>query len=179
MLIDKEKVSAVGEDLTSVNSIFPGIPPALIVTVKHLFLSNNLLTTLQGIEKFTNVQIISASNNRLVYLDSLEALFTLKNLKRLSLLGNPITKLPFYRDHVIALCEKVDSLDGVTVSDLDRVQSKLRYRHSRQCFRRAMDNVARNSIARHILLTLYCHHEMRKKVFNRMRYVGSTYNVYA
>jgi Leucine-rich repeat (LRR) protein len=169
MLIDKDKVSAVGEDLTTVDTIFTSIPSQIIGTVKHLFLSNNLLSSLQGVEKFANVQILSASNNRLVYLDSLEALFTLPQLKRLSLLGNPITKLPYYRDHVIALCEKLDSLDGVTVSDLDRVQSKLRYRQSRQCFRRAMDNVARNSIARHILFTLYVQHEMRKKVFSRMR----------
>lgn len=101
MLIDRDKVSAVGQDLTSIDVIFTSIPPQVIGTVKHVFLSNNLLTSLQGLEKFANVQIVSASNNRLIYLDSLEALFSLQHLKRLSLLGNPITKLPYYRDHVL------------------------------------------------------------------------------
>jgi hypothetical protein len=169
MLIDKDKVSAVGQDLTSLATLSSTLPQSLCATVSSVFLSNNLLATTAGIDVFSSVQILSISNNRLMYWDALNGLQSLPKLRRLSLLGNLVTKLPFYREIVLSLCSQLESLDGSSVSDLERVQSKLRFRQFQQLFSRATDNFARNTIAVHMLNKLYCHQEMNRKIFCRMR----------
>ena len=66
-----------------------------------LYLSKNLVTTLEGVEQFQSLRILSMADNMLEHFDALSPLQANHgSLEALSLEGNPIARLPNYRAQV-------------------------------------------------------------------------------
>ena len=66
-----------------------------------LYLSKNLLTTLEGIQQFQSLRILSVADNLLEHFDALSPLQAIQgSLEALNLEGNPIARLPNYRAQV-------------------------------------------------------------------------------
>eukprot|EP01064_Diplonema_japonicum_P032136 TRINITY_DN5979_c0_g1_i3.p1 TRINITY_DN5979_c0_g1~~TRINITY_DN5979_c0_g1_i3.p1 ORF type:complete len:1002 (+),score=195.98 TRINITY_DN5979_c0_g1_i3:39-3044(+) len=81
-----------------------------------LFISGNLLDSLDGIQQFSNLRTLSAASNYLASFDSLKALSLLQGLEVLNLQNNPVTQLPYYRLHVLEMCPRLTTLDNKEVS---------------------------------------------------------------
>ncbi|KAJ1429343.1 hypothetical protein B484DRAFT_329008, partial [Ochromonadaceae sp. CCMP2298] len=119
-LFDGEKLSLVGVDLREIDQL----NPRLASSVKILYLSNNYLSTLTGVEQFPNLVAASFTNNFIRYLDELQPLSRLRRLQKTSFNGNVVTKMPYYREHVVTLCPELASLDGIKVTQEDRARAK-------------------------------------------------------
>lgn len=91
-----------------------------------LYLSQNRLTSLKGLEYFPKVVTLSVSHNPLTRLDVLNWLKKTKGiLKHASFVGTPMTKLPNYRAHVISRLPWLATLDGEVIDEGQRVSAAL------------------------------------------------------
>jgi hypothetical protein len=88
--------------------------------VTKLYLSGNYISDLVGIEQLRGLRVLSLMNNSIRYLENLQPLGKLKCLETLSLDGNIVSRMPFYREHVISLCSMLQMLDSVKVTAPDR-----------------------------------------------------------
>ena len=111
-----DKLSAVEKSIVDIDALKPAVQQKVVT----LFLSGNLLKSLDGVEQFKNLKTLSAGNN---YVATLEGLLALKNLDKLdtvNLQGNAVTQLPYYRSHVLHLCPRLTTLDGKEVTARER-----------------------------------------------------------
>jgi hypothetical protein len=165
--LDRERISAVGVELDFIGSV----PNELALKTRMLYLSNNNLHSLNGIQQFQNLEMLSVSNNNIVFLEELYYLINLKNLKKLQLIGNPVTKIPFYIDFTIGYCPRLEQIDGSKLTEEDRAKSKLNCFRATRFFSRAVSNRSRNSILIQIIGKQLCHAELSRKIFSRFRYI--------
>merc|ERR1719437_238332 len=68
-----------------------------------------------------NLRAVVLTGNKLEKLVDLEPLTKLKNLERLSLLENPVTKVKHYRPYMISKCSK-----SLRILDFNRIKDKER-----------------------------------------------------
>lgn len=91
-----------------------------------LYLSQNRLTSLKGLEHFPRVVTLSVSHNPLTRLDVLNCLKKTNGvLKHASFVGTPMTKLPNYRAHVISRLPWLATLDGEVIDEEQRASAAL------------------------------------------------------
>ncbi|CBN76158.1 conserved unknown protein [Ectocarpus siliculosus] len=103
------KVSAVGKHITSLE----GVPSGVSSRATQLFLSNNSLRWLRGVEAFSGVVCLSISHNLVRRTEDLHPLSLLAHLEMLSLEGNPVCGAANYRAHVVSLASAcLKTLDG-------------------------------------------------------------------
>lgn len=76
---------------------------AISASIEVLILSRNLLSNLLGIFQFSKCHTLNLSNNRLTTIESCQPLSTLRHLKRLTLAGNSVCRLPNYRPHLLSI----------------------------------------------------------------------------
>ena len=89
--------------------------------LQALYLSKNRLQSLDGVEQFAaDLRALSCADNCLASLDALRPLAALEALEAASFEGNPVSLLPHYRAHVIALAPGLASLDGRPVTAEER-----------------------------------------------------------
>lgn len=88
-------------------------------SVQQIFLSNNLIGSLAGIERFTNLRVLFLNDNKIHLISEIKYLSNLP-IETLNMKGNPITKLPYYQHHVVA------SLKSLRFFDDHEVNEKLR-----------------------------------------------------
>ncbi|TMW60867.1 hypothetical protein Poli38472_000909 [Pythium oligandrum] len=115
-LCDGAKLNVVGKSLTTIGLI----PPSLGVHVTSVYLSQNDLRSLAGLEQFQSVRLLSIGGNLLTRFSDVERLKGLKHLRHLNLTGNPICSLPNYRTRVVDLLEQIQVLDAVDITRRDR-----------------------------------------------------------
>ncbi|KAH8583837.1 U2 small nuclear ribonucleoprotein A like LRR repeats [Cryptosporidium sp. chipmunk genotype I] len=72
-----------------------------------------------------NLESLVLTNNKLSNIESISAIFFLRNLKRLSLINNPITKVPNYKTILIGMLPNLIYLDFQKISKVDRSASEL------------------------------------------------------
>jgi Leucine-rich repeat (LRR) protein len=65
--------------------------------LQTLYLSSNGITTLEGLQQFTQLQTLSVVGNKIQRFVDLEPLQACKFLVNLNTEGNPLCRLPFYR----------------------------------------------------------------------------------
>ena len=138
--------------------------------IKTLYLGNNKISELPVADwgPFTSsLQCLSLVNNLLKNLDNLRSLALLKNLQKLSLTGNKVTKLPGYRDYVISICPNLSLLDGVLVSQEDRIQAKARNYRSRLTLGKIRLADMQLTVLRHWVAMEKCHRELVKVLRRR------------
>ena len=118
---DSKRLSAVEKLVNSIDLL-----PSKYSNIETLYLSNNLLSSVKNISQFQKLQTLSLSNNNvcsrdpffisfLVQITSFESLYELQSchsLRVLSLSNNPVTQLPYYRQHIICLFPRLETLDG-------------------------------------------------------------------
>lgn len=84
--------------------------------IEKLFISTNLISSLKGIEQFTNLKVLSISYNDIRYISEIKYLKVL-SLETINMEGNPITQLPFYQHHVFNTVPTLKFIDGKAVSE--------------------------------------------------------------
>ncbi|CAN0031559.1 unnamed protein product, partial [Laminaria digitata] len=89
----------VGKHITSLE----GVPAGVSSRATHLFLSNNSLCSLSGLEAFSGVTCLSLAHNLVRRTEDLRPLACLSRLETLSLEGNPVCGAANYRAHVVSL----------------------------------------------------------------------------
>lgn len=72
-----------------------------------------------------NLESLVLTNNRLSNIESISAIFLLKNLKRLSLINNPVTKIPNYKAIMIGMLPNLLYLDFQKINQMERNASEL------------------------------------------------------
>jgi len=173
-LIDHGKqISAVGLQIQEIGHL-----PTHVVfsdrglnidVVKTLFLSNNYITSLDLIEQFRNLEILSVTNNMICYLENIASLQYLPYLRKLSLTGNGITKLPYYEEFVYHFCPQLESLDGRKITEDDKARLKMSYSLAKSYYQKAIGNATRNTLLQNVLSLSLCHNEMASNIFGRLR----------
>lgn len=91
--------SQVGKHITSLE----GVPPSVSSRATQLFLSNNSLGSLLGLESFSGVTCLSLAHNLVRRTEDLRPLAFLARLETLSLEGNPVCGAANYRAHVVTV----------------------------------------------------------------------------
>jgi hypothetical protein len=135
-----------------------------------LYLSNNSLKCLEGIDQFSNLTSLSASNNEIRYLNSLAPLSRLPSLTKLSLDGNVVTKMPFYRQYLLGLCAGLTWVDSVAVSPQERDHDKATSRRAGLQMETLRTNELRLVVLKHIEKLMYCHAQLVSVLVGKLRY---------
>ena len=104
----KSRISVVDKRL----SIIDADPPAYRPT-QRLYASHNRIASLAGLAQFRELRLLSAGDNPIDDIPQLDALARgCPQLEALSLELTPVSRLPFYRAHVLARMPRLKSLDG-------------------------------------------------------------------
>lgn len=101
---------------TSQNVIKIDIVPLPFQASTDLFVSHNALTTLKNVDQFHQLRRLMAEYNQIQYVDDLQVLKNLKQLKELKLNGNPVCYYPFWEYHVLKYCPTLEMLNGKPVN---------------------------------------------------------------
>ncbi len=153
------KISLVNQHVVTLDAI----PENIANKIHTLFLSNNHLTSLNGIAQFKNVTTLSISYNNLSYLDDLSQLEKLRCLEKLSVQGNIVALMPHYRDFVISMCPKLLYFDNVKVSSDER----------RDAIIQTLDQVSLNElhrvVLRHFFFLRRCHIDLNAHIAPKFR----------
>ena len=118
--IEGNKLSLASCEITT----FDLIAPATAAKVKTLYLGTNSFSSIENITQFSNLSTLSMSNNCIRYLSELRPLGALAQLDKLSLEGNLVASMPYYREVVIATCPHLTSLDNKKVTGVERSQCR-------------------------------------------------------
>ncbi|EAX91674.1 Leucine Rich Repeat family protein [Trichomonas vaginalis G3] len=116
----QQKYTITGTTLKGSNqglTKIPIVPKAK--TIQKLFLSNNDITSLEGIENYTNLQVLSLGCNQISKLSDIRYLEQLP-LQNLQLECNPLTHLPYYSHLVVSSIPSLLMLDGQRIDETIR-----------------------------------------------------------
>ncbi|KAL0210399.1 hypothetical protein RCL1_004835 [Eukaryota sp. TZLM3-RCL] len=108
------KIALVEHDISTLDKL-----PSKYQNVTTLFLSNNYISSLDNIQQFPNLKVLSLANNSITTFSQLSQLSSLSCLKVLNLEFNPVTRLPFYRSHILLLSPSLTMLDSVNITPSD------------------------------------------------------------
>lgn len=164
-LFDGSKLSLVNCNITVIDKI----PAQIAVKVKTLYLSNNNLSSLSGIGQFANVVTLSAAHNLIRFLDDLSPLSNLIHLERLSLEGNTVVSMPYYREYLIAMCSRLQSVDGIKVTKDERDGAIIAAHKMASVFEQMRINELQNCILTHCKWLMRCHLEMKALILGRFQ----------
>ena len=162
---DGDRLSLVGADVKRIDLL----PERIALIVKSLYLSNNYIHSLDNIDQFQNLRVLSLSNNSVRYVDDLNSIAGLTRLERLSLSGNIVCKMPYYREHLIALCPNLKSIDGVNVSGMDHARAEVLHFKAKTLYEQLGVNEFRNCVLIHISKLLSCHVELSNGFLPKLR----------
>ena len=158
----KRRVSVVETRL----SVLDAVPTHVAHALERLYASRNRLSSLRGIEQFPGLRLLSASDNLFRDVSDLDALSRCPNLEVLSLERTPVSKLPFYREHVIARCAlSLRSLDGEPVDDAARARASAAVRSDVARLENLMRAAATADKLRRAYRLSLVHEELRQVVF--------------
>ena len=118
---------ASGAKITQIDILKPQLTEAL-----KLYVSNNSIMTFEKISQFKSLEVFLISYNLITYIEDLQPLSTLPNLKVLNIEGNPVCHLPLFMIHILYLCPILEEIDGKSVNSLF-----LKKKYSRE----AMENI--------------------------------------
>ena len=98
-------------------------------SLRSLLLANNAINRIasDSFDSLPELKSLVLSNNRISRLSTLLPLANLKNLERLTLINNPVCRLPHYREFLIHLfgCSRaLRFLDFERITDAERVAAK-------------------------------------------------------
>ena len=147
---DPARVSVVERCLTSIGKV-----PDRFAAATSVYLSKNSLTTLGGIQQFSDVRVLSLSNNLVADLEEIRVLQSCPHLRVLNLQENPVAWLPYYRWHALQMLPSLRTVDGVEISDADRALLPT--------------ILARETSTLHVMVQNECHLHQLRECLNRLR----------
>ncbi|KAL4494095.1 hypothetical protein ABPG72_016051 [Tetrahymena utriculariae] len=112
---DEFKIRLVQKQVKEIDKV-----PTFYKKIDTLYISNNSIKTLDGIEQFTHLQHLSISNNNLKDISIIKLIRKLDNLESLNMSGNPVTKHPIYRQLILTTLPNLQQLDGKVVTKEDK-----------------------------------------------------------
>ncbi|POM68031.1 Hypothetical protein PHPALM_15859 [Phytophthora palmivora] len=115
-LCDGTRLNAVGKGI----HVLGRVPPTVCASVTALYLSQNNLRSLEGIEQFSMVRLLSVGGNLIPSDKEVARLNELKQLRNLNLMGNPLCDQPNYRLRVIATLNNLQVLDNCDITKKER-----------------------------------------------------------
>jgi Leucine-rich repeat (LRR) protein len=119
-----------------------------------MYMSNNLIQSLNGIEHYPNLHVLSISFNDIKTISELRYLMGIP-LHTLNLEGNPLTRLPYYADYAISLIPTLRRHDSRPVNK----SSKTRADSSVKLDRERLTDLCINEIRISSLRSLLDDHE--------------------
>ena len=159
------KISLVNQHVVTLDAI----PENIANKIHTLFLSNNHLSSLNGIAQFKNVTTLSISYNNLSYLDDLSQLEKLRCLEKLSVQGNIVALMPHYRDFVISMCPKLLYFDNIKVSSDERRDAIIQTRKLRSLLDQVSLNELHRIVLRHFFFLRRCHIDLNAHISPKFR----------
>lgn len=170
--LENGRLSLVGCYLTEIDLL----PSKVSSLVQILYLSNNSLTSLVNIQQFRCLTCLSLANNSLRYLHSLAPLSNLLSLEKLSLEGNVVTHMPYYREVVLGLCYNsradglsLKSLDSSPVSPEEKRNCRVNFRKCCLQIEQLRSDGLRVAVLEHMHLLFACHAEIIGCVMGKFR----------
>lgn len=160
------EIHLAGKDISTIGTNIPLMKPE---QVTKLYLSGNYISDLVGIEQLRGLRVLSLMNNSIRYLENLQPLGKLKCLETLSLDGNIVSRMPFYREHVISLCSMLQMLDSVKVTAPDRTRTKAIFHKIVAFYDKLKENELRNAVLAHTTKVVACHFQLKQAIFGRFR----------
>ena len=94
-----------------------------------------------------------------------------QHLERLSLEGNTVTGMPFYRQHVIGLCPRLIVLDGINVTAEERNADRAMDRQLSAFYDQLRSNELQNIVLQNLCLQVNLHAEFNLVVLGKFRCV--------
>lgn len=120
---EDSKISVVQKFINEIDSL-----PKRFTKIETLYLSNNNIKTLEGLQQFSNLKNLSLANNEIDDAGSLNILEQLPSIEVLTLCGNPVCKLPNYRPLIISMLPCLRTLDGKPVTQDEKHKSEVNLR---------------------------------------------------
>lgn len=164
-VIDGAKLSLVGNRI----SLIDKIPPRVAGSIKIVYLSNNDIRHIDEIAQFTNCHTLSLANNLIKFLGDISCLGKMEFLEKLTLEGNDVTGMPYFRDYVLGLCPRLSIVDGIKVSVEERLAARNKARKVASVFEQLRINELRLQILYHYALLSKCHAELSRVVCGQFR----------
>ncbi|KAF1794795.1 Leucine-rich repeat domain, L domain-like [Phytophthora cactorum] len=115
-LCDGARLNAVGKGIHALGRV----PPTVSASITALYLSQNNLLSLEGIDQFSAVRLLSVGGNLISSDKEVARLNELAQLRNLNLMGNPLCDQPNYRLRIIALLTKLQVLDNGDITKRER-----------------------------------------------------------
>ncbi|KAL4125496.1 Centrosomal protein of 72 kDa [Phytophthora ramorum] len=115
-LCDGSRLNAVGKGIY----VLGRVPSTVCAGVTALYLSQNNLRSLAGVEQFAAVRLLSVGGNLVASDKEVIRLTELPQLRNLNLMGNPLCDGPNYRLRVVAVLTKLQVLDNSDVTKKER-----------------------------------------------------------
>ncbi|KAG2843404.1 hypothetical protein PC112_g2636 [Phytophthora cactorum] len=115
-LCDGARLNAVGKGIHALGRV----PPTVSASITALYLSQNNLLSLEGIDQFSAVRLLSVGGNLISSDKEVARLNELAQLRNLNLMGNPLCDQPNYRLRIIALLTKLQVLDNSDITKRER-----------------------------------------------------------
>ncbi|KAG9390299.1 Leucine-rich repeat [Carpediemonas membranifera] len=135
-LFQKDKITCVEKMVRRIDML-----DAKYKDITTLYLSNNQIRSLTGVEQFLRLETLSLANNRIADLNELRNLSSVPYLRNLNLEGNPVASQPHYRSQAIAHCStRLAVLDGKQVTDAERKTADAVVRNEASLFRLMLSN---------------------------------------
>jgi hypothetical protein len=114
-----------------------------LVNLRKLGVSQNQITTLDGLEPLQALDELDARDNCIERVREVEFLERLPLFSSLLLQGNPCSDLPFYRRRVVFRLQQLRTLDGIAVTSDDKIKAinlhggdESDLKHRRETFRK-------------------------------------------
>lgn len=168
--LDGLKLSLVGKGVTHIDDLAHSRFFALNITsITTLYMSNNSIENIAGIQQFTALRSLSLANNLIRYVHSLLPLQGLEQLETLSLEGNPVCAMAYYRDKVIHYCRVLRSLDGCIITPEERGTVAVVVRKAASLEQQLESNTCRILVLEHIASLLSCHGELLQNLAGQFR----------
>lgn len=150
------------------------LPEKISNRVKTLYLSHNSLENLLGLQQFQNLTCVSIANNSIRYLDTLLPLSSLTKLDKLTLEGNVVVSMPYYREIVLGMCcmegqVGLSVLDGIRVTPEEKNASRVNYRKAAVQMEQMRCSGLRIAVLTHLQKLTRCHAEIVTQVVGRFR----------
>lgn len=109
---------------------------------RKLFLSHNDLTSLDGIEQFPELRVLSVQSNRVASLSEVRVLTAgCPHLEVASFEGNPLESTPNYREQLLRILPALKMLDGAPVTERERAEARVTVSQEAHLMDMALENL--------------------------------------
>eukprot|EP00825_Cyclidium_porcatum_P037047 TRINITY_DN4018_c0_g1_i9.p2 TRINITY_DN4018_c0_g1~~TRINITY_DN4018_c0_g1_i9.p2 ORF type:complete len:293 (-),score=64.16 TRINITY_DN4018_c0_g1_i9:1043-1921(-) len=121
---DDIKISVVQKQISKIDAV-----SSKYANIETLYLSNNSIQSLEGVQQFRNLINLSIMNNDINDMGFLRQLSELHQLQSLNLKGNPVCQFPTYRQLIIKALPNLKLLDDKPVTEEDRINAEIKLKN--------------------------------------------------